>query len=228
MVLGLEKRLGKSNRMKTAVGPFSPEFFKALKEGSCMNCGTGIDGLTFFGNALVVESKKVVTRCLKCREGEVETVNRSLFEKRKQHTTLDNLDRDGVIFHIHQHTFSDSGELMEWIDVLLKLRLGYAHFQKMFDTADAFRTGYWESVYGEYGYDYESDRIYGDLLAIGNCGECGAYWQNGVDKNLGKIVKGWDSEVCWACGLPHQMQWHMRISASEEKRILLGEGDEEE
>ena len=208
MVLGLGKHFGKSSRMQIAAGPFAPEFFKALKESSCMNCGTRINELALFGNALVVEPKKVVTKCLNCREGHVETLDRSVIKEQEQFKP--DLDIDGVIFHVHQHRYSDSGELMEWLYVLLKLRQNYAYFQSSSNTAEGFRT-VWE----------KSEYIYGHLLGIGSCGECGAVWRD-YSEGTGKEIKGWNSEVCWSCGLPHEMQWHMRISGEEEMKILLG------
>jgi len=72
-------------------------------------------------------------------------------------------------------------------------------------------------------YQYRSGRhntidLYPPRLPLDK--QCGAKWE--------EDVASWDQKACWACGLPHEMQWHMRISASEEDRILLGEVGEEE
>lgn len=69
--------------------------------------------------------------------------------------------------------------------------------------------------------------IYGDLLAIGNCGECAAWWPS--VKDLKKYRTGtklfndqvrWNDNACWACGCPHEMQWHMRATFRDELEML--------
>ena len=192
---------------KRAAGPFSPEFFSALKSNACMYCGGLVPDMSiFFGNALVVEPRLVVLKCRKCRGGGG--------PKQQVDFRFGTCDVDGVIYEVHHHKHDD-GFPIDWFEILLCLRKAFAYVQSK---------GFHEPPTREAFIGSGTRPTYGDLPSIGNCGECGAFWTNTpFPQDTGwKMDESWNETECYHCGLKHELQWHMRISYSEEKKILTG------
>ena len=195
MAWNLRHKLSARSLERKAAGPFSPELFSALRNNSCMNCGEVVHDSEMFGNALVVEPRQVVLSCRLCRGGEP-------WPSDKLTHPGDKYDIDGVIYEIHQHRDpgsldTEKDALLDWYVVLLCLRLGYAYFQW---------TGYPPAKEAFSGASRSHLDTFDDLRSRG-CGDCGGLMAE---------------PECMKCGLKHELQWHMRISLSEERKLLLG------
>jgi hypothetical protein len=204
--MGLLNRVfGGPSRMNTAAGPFSSEFFKAFKQAVCMQCGREINARSLFGNSLVVEPRRVVIKCLLCREDRTPEKDDGIPPLHKR------VDLDWVIYCIHEHTDEHTGELMSWFYVLNGLRFGGdSAFSKV-----GIRCGI---PYGP----MKASLAYGNLASAETCGECGVPWNRDwyTDSNYDRVWIDRDSDKCPGCGLPHKRQFHMRIGRDEEEFCL--------
>ena len=212
MAWNLRHKLSARSLEKKAAGPFSPELFSALRNNSCMNCGGVVHDSEMFGNALVVEPRQVVLSCRLCRGGEP-------WPSDKLTHPGDKYDIDGVIYEIHQHRDpgsldTETGTLLDWYEVLVCLRLGRAVFQSIGypPTKDAFRGAS----------SFRLDDF--DELPSTGCGDCFAVWSTAPypEQTGWQLSDSWNETECMKCGLKHELQWHRRISLSEERKLLLG------
>ncbi len=191
---------------RKGIGPFSTETLSAFRNGTCMNCGLPVNDVSLFGNSLVVELKHVAVRCRRCRGGG-ETPGHV-------YQSFGKMKVSSAICQIQRRKDAYSGRPLDWHKVLICLRKGYAFFQKSYHRPrEAFITK-------------PAKNYFGNLLAIGNCGECGAFWTNDFHKmKLQDAYDGnkqWNDTYCWHCHLNHDLQWHMRSSLEEERRLLFG------
>ena len=188
------------------VGPFTPQTIRALRQRECMSCGGAVYEFALTANALVVEQGQVNIYCDTCRGATVE----HMYDFNGQ------LDIDDAIIALNEHVCVHSGEKLDYFETLICMRFGYAYFQTNFPTQQAF----YKKRYLKQGLPY------GQLLNIGNCGECGAFWAHpaadgATPKPSYSDGESWDEVACWACGFPHNLQWNMRVTAEEERKRLI-------
>lgn len=190
---------------RKGIGPFSSRTLAAMRSNTCMRCGLSINDLSLFGNSLVVEPGQVVLICRRCRA--------SSNSPSHVHQSFGRAKISSAICQIKKRTDMHSEAVLDWFEVLVCLRMGYAYFQRGYHRP---REAFIKRPYKD---------IFGNLFAIGNCGECGAFWTNDYHKNKPldsySQNRAWSWESCWHCGLRHELQWHMRMSADEERQQLF-------
>jgi hypothetical protein len=176
----------------TGRGPFSSETLRALLRNECMRCGCLVSDYALLSNSLVVHSGSIVTQCRECRGGGPNPKNVGL--------AFGKLYVSSLIVEIDRHTCSEFGRKLDWHEALICTRQSFAFFQSAnHQPYDAFT--------------WARSRIkFGELMELRNCGECGAFWSKDRE---------WNPTVCWHCGLPHELQWHMRTTASSERDLLF-------
>lgn len=195
-------------RAARPIGPFSRAALAALIRGHCQKCTAAIGDEALLGNALVVTPGAVEFLCRRCRGGG------DMPDSVSQ--TRGGLRKAALIRELKRRRCVYTGMRLDWLSTINCLRCGLAYFQKSTraEPASAFR----------------SDRFwlpfYGNGLRLGNCAECGALWSTeemvSDDDAGGEIVRHWNEDRCWHCGLPHELQWHMRSTAAQEQAMLQG------
>ena len=187
------------------IGPFSAMLLRALRRSECMRCGQSINDHGLLGNSMVVEKSQVVILCRGCRGGG------SIPAKCKQ--SFGRVSSSSLIVQLDLHTCSHSGEALDWHEVLMCSRGSYAFLQPAYHRpAEAFTRNMASRV------------RFGELLSIGNCGECGAFWPNDHNRfnpEIEELGVDWNQFECWHCQMPHELQWHMRTTKSAEKSLLF-------
>ena len=190
--------------IQSGFGPFVPSTLKAIQEGKCSNCLSSISDTSIFGNSLIVEDQKVKLICAKCRTGLGIDLPK-----------LSSINRARVI--IEMTSLKERFDL-NWLQILLGLRLGYAFFQNSHKEYEkAFRKNLGSEDY--YWTDHAPvNRKYGEIDGLSNCGECGAFWHNDYDKE--KLEQTIELGHCWNCKVPNNFQWNMRTSYAKEEEII--------
>ena len=220
----LQKRAGRV--AASGLGAFSPRALKALVDGSCATCGRPISDFALFGNALVVNPGAATFACAACRQ---------LPQSHPHSTVLRGIvDRSEVVVSMADYRAQLN---LKDIELVLALRTSYARLQDRRTHAIAFNLktahSFEDHLYANdplYAIEYVEpvQKRYGNLLAIGNCGECGAWWPHSR-KQLAEHRSGrksfadgtaWSDTACWSCGCPHEAQWHMRTTLDHEVGML--------
>lgn len=209
------------------IGIFSPAFITSFLQGTCTNCRSPVSDFTIFGNALVVAPGTVSLQCAACRKLP-EPLPRANFLR-------GNVNRTHVLLSLVR--FRSEFNLKD-IEIVLALRCNYGYFQSGGTHARGFRVKSFDSVkdmlyssdpfYKAFEYEAPLQQRYGCLHAIGNCGECSAWWprnQSEIEeyregRKLFDGTRRWREDACWACGCPHQAQWHLRASLEQENTWL--------
>lgn len=212
---------------RKGLGIFSPAALSSFLEGACTHCRCPISDFTLFGNALVVAPGTVSFLCAACRK---------LPEPLPRANVLrGSVNRAHVLLSLER--FRSAFSLKD-IEVVLALRCNYGYFQSASTHARGFRVKTFDNVkdmlytsdpfYKAFEYEAPLQHRYGCLHAIGNCGECGAWWprsQNEIEKyqdgrKLFDGARRWREDACWACSCPHNAQWHLRASLEQETALL--------
>jgi hypothetical protein len=189
------------------IGPFPTETLQALSNNECVRCGGKIGDYSLLANSLVVLPGTIDTVCRRCRGGG--EVPENVYQSFGQLQTF------SILWLIRRHRCSRTGKKLRWLEVVNCLRTGYVHFQNAVGRpADAF------------AFKDSTSTYYGNLLSIGNCGDCGAFWTSDeygmVPLSSYGSGKKWNKKECWHCGLPHSLQWNMRITKEQEEQMLYG------
>ncbi len=199
-------RWSKANNIAaTGTGPFSSASLRAIRRNECMRCGQSIADSSLLGNSLVVKNSHVVVHCRECRGGG--NFPRNCYQ------SYGRFYASSFIVELDLHTCADARKKMNWHEALICARTSFAFFQSTHHRPkEAFKR-----VRG---------RIhFGELFAIGSCGECGAFWHNETQPKIGNPDEpgaSWSNFECWCCKVPHELQWHMRTTRIEERQLLFG------
>ena len=201
-----------SSLSKKDAGPFSPEFFEAFLTNKCMKCGGAISDIELFGNGLVVEPKRVVLNCRKCRVG---LVNHNVAN------WLGKCDANGIIYQIHQHKCHKTNQSLSWFQVLVCLRMiDPRSIMTKGSNAEEFL---WEG-HPRRKLFYADGRAYwpGKLMSVYQCQDCLAHWRE-FDAGTYDMptFKEWSDTSCYICNVKHDDQYHMRITAEAERELLI-------
>lgn len=187
-------------------GPFTRAALAGLIRSRCQKCDAPIEDNALLGNALVVVPGAVEILCRRCRGG----------GEAPAPADRSRLRKTAIVRELKRRRCAYTGMRLDWLSAINCLRCGLAYFQKSsrLEPSAAFR----------------SDRFwlpfYGNGLLLGNCAECGALWSTeeveGDEDGGAEVVRRWNEERCWHCGLPHELQWHMRSTAAQEQAMLQG------
>ncbi len=185
--------------VKQGFGPFSPKTLKAWLNAECQKCERRINQNALYGSALVVNNTGIEVTCRECRGGPQAPVD--IYQSYK------NMRGSESLPFLAKRNCTKTQIKLDWFEVLCILRT--------------------ETVLlsiGEikHAFVHDSDRnsLYNVLPGPKYCPECGAVWVKEDKKWNFNGKNPWNSEICWHCQMPHELQWHMRITEGEERNLL--------
>jgi hypothetical protein len=190
------------------MGPFITSTLTGLLTGKCCNCGREISDLQIFGNAFILEEDIVKLKCTQCRIG-----NKAKVNEVKVFRSV--INRKYVLIEMNDRLLKGKGD---YLDLFLGLR-NFTMLQHTYTYENAFDIPYtrrernlpWpDHIYPDVPRHIDPiQKTFGDIKRLECCGECGVTLHLEDRPDIEKSGK------CWACGLPNEFQWNMRISFNE-------------